>query len=326
MTGTMPAVWLLDAVTTIGAFGLLAIGLYLLARSGSFRAPKSGAHWTAIAILLFVAARSLHLPAVEDYIDNFPISADGEHLYNLPYILTILSTTLALGFCVPATAWIAGAPFRVWAPHVLAFFTSVVIIGSFAISDLWRKPIQYFPDEFAWTWPQIVLWSYVALTISLVATIALRLIARAATEFDGAIRIMLLIIASASVTAILFAIHIVVRVFLVNAFPDLFSSAYVQNASQIAVALTTLVTVQLVAALLVPQIVKLRGRVSRFRLLYERKNAWRRSRETPHRNAFDEVEVPRTAAECWSAAASPVTAYRMRFELTEVDTRHRPST
>ena len=57
MTGTMPAVWLLDAVTTIGAFGLLAIGLYLLARSGSFRAPKSGAHWTAIAILLFVAAR-----------------------------------------------------------------------------------------------------------------------------------------------------------------------------------------------------------------------------------------------------------------------------
>lgn len=310
--------WLLDVVTTAGAFVLLGIGVVLLSRSGPISAPSSGAHWVGMAILLFVSARLLHLPPIEN---SFDALASGSTLignwYNIPYLLTILSTTLALVYCVPATAWVVGHRFNPAAPHCLAAISAGVLIISFATSDLRTRPIAYLPDAFDWSVSQVLFWAYVAAAIAVVGVAAIALIGRTLSEFVGAIRTMMTLIGLAAVGAILFSLHIICRVFGVHAVPGAFPSAYVRNGSFIAVGLTTLVTVLLVAALLVPQFVKLRDRLRRYQLLIDRNEDWLRARRTNHRNLFDDIAVPVTRAECWRASATPVITHRMMFEIAE---------
>lgn len=310
--------WLLDLVTTAGSFVLLGIGAVLLSRSGPIAAPSSGAHWIGMAIVLFVSARLLHLPPIENSFDAVALGSNflGKW-YNVPYFLTISSTTLALVYCVPATAWVVGYRFNPAAPHCMAAFSLVALTSSFATSDLRSRPIGYLPDAFEWSVSQVVFWAYVAATIAIVGVAAIALIGRTLAEFAGAIRTMMILIGLAALTAIAFSGHIVLRVFVVHAAPGLFPADYVRNSSLIAVGLTTVVTVLLVAALLVPQFVKLRDRLRRYQLLIERSDDWLRSRRVDHRNLFGDIDVPVTRAECWRAAATPVVTHRMMFEIAE---------
>lgn len=310
--------WLLDTMTTAGAFVLLLIGLVLLSRSGPVSEPTSGAHWIGIAIIFFVAARLLHIPLAENYFDALPLGVDASNRwYNLPYLLTIISTTLALGYCIPATAWVVGHHFNPLAAHGLAGLSTLVLSGAFATSDLWRRPIGYLPDSFDWSVSQSIFWAYVAAAIALVGVVALLLIARTLSEFAGAIRLMMTLIGSASIVALLFSLHILFRVFGYHMAPQLFPGFYVRNSSFIAVSLTTVVTVLLVAALLVPQSVKLRDRLHRYRLLVTRSEDWTRTRQVMHRNVFGDIAVPITRTQCWAASATPVVTHRMMFEITE---------
>ncbi|MBT0568631.1 hypothetical protein [Williamsia sp. CHRR-6] len=311
--------WFLDVVTTIGATLLLAVGVILLARSGPPRKPTSAGHWFGLAILLFVAARFLHLPTIENEMSRIAATLDGHHQwYNIPYMLTITCTTVAIVYCVPAVAWLLGANVRLWPPHIFAGGSFVVMIVSFAASDLWKRPIDYLPAAFEWDTAQIVFWGYVATAIAAVGLIALALIAGTLRDFRGPIRLMMILIASSACTAVAFAAHIVLRVFFVKAAPGMFPHSYITNGSFIAVLLTTLVTVQLLGAFFVPLVVRLRMRIVYFQMLWQQREEWNLSRELDHRNVFDDLEIPETRWECWRAARTPVVARRMLFEMSTV--------
>ncbi|MBJ7287549.1 hypothetical protein [Williamsia sp.] len=290
----------------------------LLSRSGPGSSPTSGGHWIGIALVLFVCARFLHLPVIENFFDGLSQEVDGSgRWYNVPYFLTITSTTLALGYCVPATAWVVGYGFNPRVPHWFAAMTGGVLFGAFATSNLRNRPISYLPDAFDSSLSQSIFWAYVALAIAVVGVAAIALIGRASSEFVGAIRAMMVLIGLASVTAILFSIHIVLRVFVVHMAPNVFPSSYVEGSSLIAVSLTTLVTVLLVAALMVPQVIRLVDRVQRYRLLTALSDSWLRSRSAQHRNHFDDIRVPVNLAQCWRASATPVVTHRMMFEISQ---------
>lgn len=311
--------WILDVTTTIGATLLLAVGVILLVRSGPPQKPTSAGHWFGLAILLEVAARYLHLPAVETEVSKLAATLDGHHQwYNVPYVLTITCTTVAIVYCVPAVGWLLGANVRPWPPHIFAAGSFLIMVVSFAASDLWQRPIDYLPDAFEWDAAQIIFWGYVAFAIAAVGLIALVLIAGTLRDFRGSIRLMMLLIASSACTAVAFAAHIVLRVFAVKAAPGLFPDIYTRNGSFIAVLLTTLVTVQLLAAFFVPLIVRLRMRVVYFQMLWRQREEWNLSRELDHRNVFDDLEIPETRWECWRAARTPVVARRMLFEMSTV--------
>ena len=311
--------WTLDVTTTIGASLLSLVGILLLARSGPATRPTSAGHWFGLAILLFVAARFLHLPAVESELSELAARLDGHHQwFNIPYVLTITCTTVAIVYCVPAVAWLIGLDVKPWTPHAFALASSVVMLVSFATSGLWRHEESYLPDAFEWSASQIVFWGYVAAAIASVGIISLALIMGALREFTGPIRVMMMLVASSASTAVLFAVHIVLRVFVVKAAPGLFPRAYIDNGSLIAVLLTTLVTVQLLCAFLVPQLVRLRMRIAYFRMLWAHHDDWDRSRQLEHRNVFDRLKIPTTRWACWRAARTPVVAQRMLFEMSTV--------
>lgn len=311
--------WILDITTTIGASLLLGVGVILLARSGPVSKPTSAGHWFGLAVLLFVAARFLHLPAIETEVSNLAADLDGHNQwYNIPYLLTITCTTVAIVYCVPAVAWLLGVDVKPWPPHIFAVGSVVVMVSSFAASDLWQRPIDYLPDAFTWDAPQIIFWGYVALAIAAVGLIALGLIAGTLRDFRGPIRLMMILIASSACTAVAFAAHIVLRVFAVNAAPGLFPRGYVENGSFIAVLLTTLVTVQLLGAFFVPLVVRLRMRIIYFQMLWAQREEWDLSRQLDHRNVFDDLEIPETRRDCWVAARTPVAARRMLFEMSTV--------
>lgn len=311
--------WILDVTTTVGASLLLVVGVILVARSGPIRKPTSAGHWFGVAVLLFVAARFLHLPAIETEVSKIVADLDGhKQWYNIPYVLTITCTTVAIVYCVPAVAWLLGADVKLWPPHIFAAGSFVVMICSFAASDLWKQPIDYLPDDFVWDAPQMIFWGYVAFAIAAVGLIALALIAGTLCDFRGPIRLMMVLIASSACTAVVFAAHILLRVFAVKAAPDLFPRSYVANGSFIAVLLTTLVTVQLLGAFFVPLVVRLRMRIAYFQMLWAQREEWDLSRQLDHRNVFDDLEIPETRWDCWVAARTPVVARRMLFEMSTV--------
>ena len=311
--------WILDLLTTIGASFLALVGVSLLARSGPITRPTSAGHWFGFAVLFFVAARFLHLPPIEDRVSRFVSDVDGHHQwYNIPYVLTITCTTIAIVYCVPAVAWLSGGNVKAAPPHGFAALTAAVLLTSFATSGLWRQPHDYLPDAFRWSISQVVFWGYVALAIASVGVIALGLIAYTLRELTNPFRPMMLLIASSAVTAVLFALHIVLRVFAVQAIPGLFPAVYVHNSAFIAVLLTTLVTIQLFGAFLVPVWVRYSARVRDAQMLWRSREAWTESRQLEHRNVFSQLEIPETAWQCWRAAREPVVVRRMLFEMSTV--------
>lgn len=311
--------WILDLTTSIGASFLALVGVVLLARSGPVRNPTSAGHWFGIAVLLFVTARFLHLPGIEDQASFVAGELLGHYnWHNIPYVLTITCTTVAIVYCVPAVAWLVGADVKPLVPHLFAGGSSAIMLTAFITSGLWRQPEPYLPDAFEWNASQVIFWGYIALAIAGVGIISLGLILGNLREFTGPIRVMMLLIASSAITAVVFALHIVLRVFIIKAAPGLFPEAYARNGSLIAVALTTLVTVQLLAAFLVPLLVRLWVRIQYFQMLWDRHDEWVRSRQLEHRNVFEHLQIPQTRLECWRAARTPVIARRMLFEMSTV--------
>ena len=298
---------------------LMPLGLYSLLRR---RTRRSAARWIALAILFFVCARILNTPVLRESDVRIPWA--GLELFNLAYLGTMTCTTVALVYCAITIAWIAGRDVPPGAPHVAATAIAAVLVVSFLSSNLSDRYYSYLPDAFDGSLSQSIYWGTTALVVLGVASVAVVLTVRIIPAVTGPVRLMMALVTASGAIATLFAVHIIVRVFLNHADPDLLPEWYMQHSREIAMYLILVIVPLLYLALLCPIMTRLVSRAERFTLLYRHRADWLESRSRPTRHTFDDLPVPLSAAACWRAAATPAATYRCLLEVELAATAAEP--